>query len=58
MKDYKVSEERAKGIGKKIDESKKIVRQAFEKFKPSEAEKEIYGTTLNCTAFPTVHFMR
>ena len=37
MKEYQVSEERTREIQKKIGESKKIVRQAFEKFRPSEA---------------------
>jgi len=37
MKEYKVSEERAREIQKKIDDSKKVVRETFEKFKPSES---------------------
>ncbi len=37
MKKYKVSEESAKQIQKRIDESKKIVREAFERFPPSES---------------------
>lgn len=37
MKEYTVSEEKKEEIQKKIEESKKIVRQAFEKFKPCQA---------------------
>lgn len=37
MKEEKASEGRKEEIQKRIDESKKIVRQALEKFKPSEA---------------------
>jgi len=36
MKEYEVSQERAREIHKKIDDSKKIVREAFERNKPSE----------------------
>ena len=36
MKEYKVKENRKEEIQEKIDESKKIIRQALEKFKPSE----------------------
>jgi len=37
MREEKASEGRKEEIQKRIDESKKIVRQALEKFKPSEA---------------------